>query len=202
MARKLPDTVRFDGVVFRYANYDTPLWVRPNSSPGRWNVAGDPPTQYFSSSANAAWAELARAENLVDAGELAMASTIMWAVDLHTEAIVDYTDFDKAKWAGLSPESLISDDYASCQNERNRLVANGYRGILGPSAALPGAMSLTVFGARAASQWGVLPRLASCMACCAVARGAPADCVRLVEQVRYFGQEHAGHLAYVRELER
>jgi RES domain-containing protein len=199
MARKFPDTIRFDGVVFRYANYDTPLWVRANSSPGRWNSSGDPPTQYFSSNANAAWAELARAENLVAAEELTMVRTVMWAVDIHAEAIVDYTDFEKARWAGLSPDALVSDDHAVCQAERQRLEANGYRGVLAPSAALPGALSLTVFGPRVSAQWGSTPRLASCVPCCAVARGAPTDCDWLVQQVRYYGQEHAGHLAYVRD---
>jgi hypothetical protein len=71
---------------FRYSNYDTPFWVRPNTGPGRWAVPEDGPTQYLSLHPDGAWADLARRENLRTESELATVRTKIWiAGDAHAD---------------------------------------------------------------------------------------------------------------------
>jgi hypothetical protein len=183
-----------DAVAFRYANYDTPFWSRANTKPGRWHRAGEGPTQYWSRSPDGTWAELLRAENLRSEDEVALVRMRIWAAAMrHT--VVDYSEFGKAERAGLAPDALVDDDYERCQREGRRLRALGYAGVLAPSAALPGSMNLTLFGARSIAAWGAPTVLASSIAATTVAIGSPRD--GLTGRVRYIGQPHEGYEEYV-----
>jgi RES domain-containing protein len=183
-----PRATTYKGMAFRYSNYDTPLWVRPNSAPGRWHVPADGATQYLSLSVDAAWAELIRAEQLHTEEEVALIRMPMWVLDLHVANIADYGDFDKAEAAGLSPEALIDDDYSFCQEEGQRLRGLGFKGVIAPSAALPGATNITLFGPRVASGWGSPPILASSIPTHQIAVGSPP--AGIVSQVRLRGERH------------
>lgn len=193
MARE-PEMALFDGVAFRYSNYDTPFWVRSNSEPGRWHGSGDGPTQYLSTTVEAAWAELIRAENLGTEPEVSLIKIPMWAAEIHVQRIADYGTFEKAAQAGFPPSALIDDDYGRCQIEGLRLRRAGYQGVLAPSAALPGALNLTLFGAKVASSWGVRPLLASSLPASIIAVGAPPEGV--VEKVRQAGEKHSLYEQY------
>lgn len=176
MARESrPRATTYEGVAFRYSDYDTPLWVRPNSVPGRWHVPADGATQYLSLSVETAWAELIRAEQLHTEETVALIRMPMWVLDLHVASIADYGDFDKAEAAGLSPEALIDDDYTFCQEEGRRLRGLGFKGVIAPSAALPGGTNLTLFGPRVASSWGSPPILASSIPTHQIAVGSPPE---------------------------
>jgi RES domain-containing protein len=191
-----PPTVALESkVVFRYANYDTPLWVRPNTNAGRWQAAGDPPTQYFCLTPEGAWAELARAEELRTERDLGLARTVIWAIEVSQAMIVDYSTFDRAEAAGFPPEALIDDDWSRCQQEGKRLRDLGYLGVLAPAAALPATTNLTIFGAKVMSTWGVPSLLASSMPVCAVARGTAAF-TDLTTKVRFYGDEHPAYKAF------
>src|SRR5262245_52413860 len=110
-----PTTGFFGQTAFRYANYDTPFWVRDNRSNGRWHVVGDGATQYLSLHPDAAWADLARRENLRNDADLELVRMRMWCVTLTQANLVDYSTFEKAAEAGFDPYALIDDDYAACQ---------------------------------------------------------------------------------------
>src|ERR1700733_13939954 len=90
------ETIAVAETVYRYSSYDTPFWARPNSQPGRWHSAGDGPTQYLAMSANAAWAELIRNEELTTEEEVVLVSIKMWAVQIERAMVVDYSTFEKA----------------------------------------------------------------------------------------------------------
>lgn len=189
MAREpKPGLAQFDEVAFRYSNYDTPFWVRPNSEPGRWHWVGDGATQYLSTTVDGAWAELIRSEQLRSEQEAARARMPMWVAEVHVQRIADYSTFEKAEAAGFPPDALIDDDHARCQEEGSRLRKAGFQGVVAPSAALPGSNSLTLFGPRIASTWQLRPLLASSIPAMKIAVGAPPE--GILERVRHRGQRH------------
>jgi len=192
--RKAPPVVNVEAVAHRYSSYDTPFWARENTEPGRWHARGDGPAQYLSLSTDGAWAELIRNEELRTEDEVTMVSVAMWAVAVNQAMIVDYSSFESAEAAGFDPEALVDEDYGRCQREGARLRKLGYGGIRAPSAALPGAINLTLFGPRMASTWDRPPLLASSLPASVIAKGAPPP--GLVAHVRQIGAPHAGLVAH------
>ena len=148
-----PQRIDYDDVAFRWSDYDVPLWTRPNSSALRWNRARQEATQYTSLTPEGAWAELIRAERLLSTDELRLVSMPMWVLSVHETNLADYSTFEKAQTAGFPPEALVSEDYERCQAEGDRLREMGFRGVMAPSAALPGAVNLTLFGRRLSVRW-------------------------------------------------
>jgi RES domain-containing protein len=183
-----PQVTQFEDVAFRYSNYDTPFWVRPNSDPGRWHRVGDGPTQYLSTTVAGAWAELIRAEGLRAESEVALVRMPMWVAEIHVQRIADYGTFERSEEAGFPPDALVDDEYGRCQDEGLRLRQAGYQGVLAPSAALPGKQNLTIFGPRVASTWQVPPLLASSIPATKIAVGSPPE--GIVEHVRHIGERH------------
>jgi RES domain-containing protein len=195
MAReKPPPVVDVNTIAHRYSSYDTPFWARENTQLGRWHGRGDGATQYLSLSTDGAWAELIRNEELTTEDEVAMVSVQMWVVAVNLAMIVDYSTFEQAEAAGFDPEALVDDAHARCQHEGARLRQLGYNGVLAPSAALPGAINLTLFGARMASTWNRPPLLASSLPASVITKGAPPP--GLLAQVRKIGATHRGLVAY------
>jgi RES domain-containing protein len=187
--RRAPATTTFEGVAFRYSNYDTPFWVRPNTQPGRWHFVGDAPTQYLSSTAEGAWADLIRSEDLRSESDVAMVRMPLWQARVDQSYVVDYSSFELAERSGFAAEALIDDDQERCRAEGKRLRDLGYAGVIAPSAALPGATNLTLFGPRVSISWDSAPTLASAIPAAVVTRGAPPQ--GLVARVRFRGQTHA-----------
>ncbi len=194
--RAAVQTATVDDVAFRYSNYDTPFWVRPNTMPGRWHNAGDGPTQYLSMSTDGAWAELIRNENLRSEEDASLVHMTMWQARIDQSYVVDYSTFELADAAGFPVEALVDDDQTRCRAEGIRLRQLGYNGVLAPSAALPGAVTLTLFGARVSTSWDHRPQLASAIPAAMLTRGAPPG--ELVKRVRFRGQSHSGLAAYTR----
>lgn len=189
MAREpKPKLVRFEEIAFRYSNYDTPFWVRPNTESGRWHKSGESPTQYLSATVDGAWAELIRAEGLRSEREVSLIRMPMWAAEVHVQRVADYSSFEKAEAAGFSAEALIDDDRSRCQEEGGRLRGAGVQGVLAPSAALPGSLNLTLFGPRIASTWQGPALLASSIPAVTVAIGSPPEGIG--PRVRHRGDRH------------
>lgn len=192
---KLPLSGLGTVTAYRYSNYDTPFWARQNSIEGRWHVPNDGATQYLSLAPEGAWADLIRHENLVSEDEAAQVRMTLWEARADLGSVVDYSTFAGAADAGFSPEALVDDDYAACQEEGRRLRELGYAGVLAPSAALPGAVSLTLFGPRRAIAWNETPILASAIPARPLGVGGPPP--ELVDRVRKFGEVHSGLQAFV-----
>ncbi len=195
-----PEPVEFDEVAFRYSNYDTPFWARPNSELGRWHRVGDEPTQYLSTTVEGAWAELIRTAEISSEPEVALVRMPMWAAQIHLNCLADYGTFEQAAAAGFPPDALVDEDYSRCQEEGQRLRAAGFQGVLSPSAALPGTTNLTIFGARIASSWNASPILASSIPATEIAVGSPPE--GIVDRVRQRGTSHASLEAYLQASRR
>lgn len=185
-----PKRVAYDDVAFRWSDYDVPLWTRPNSNALRWNRARLNATQYTSLSPDGSWAELIRSERLFTPDDLRLVSMPMWVLKVHETNLADYSTLEKADDAGFSAEALVSEDYERCQIEATRLRGLGFRGVLAPSAALPGAVNLTLFGRRLAVPWDYpeTALMASFIPAKRLAVGRPPD--ELLPLVRQRGERH------------
>jgi RES domain-containing protein len=184
-----PQSTEVTGVFFRYSSYDVPFWVRPNTTDERWNRAGDGPTQYLSVTADGAWAELIRNENLHSEADLRLVNMPLWQVEIEQSSVADYRDFEIAEEAGFPPEALIDDDQSRCREEGLRLRKAGFTGVLYPSAALPGELNLVLFGPRILLPWGAPRILASGVPAMRLTVGAPPPDV--LPRVRHVGARHA-----------
>lgn len=193
--RGLPTIDLVDTIAWRYSNYDTPFWARANTRDGRWNASREASVQYLAMEPNGAWAELIRAENLRSEAEAATVRMPLWVAAVN-EVLVDYSTFEKAEAAGFPPEALVDDDWTKCQDEGRRLRDHGYGGVVTPSAALPGATNIVIFGPRILWEWRRPRVLAATIPAAVAAIGAPP--VGLVERVRHVGDEHAGYAEYAR----
>jgi RES domain-containing protein len=188
--RRPPGFVSWVGVAYRATSYDVPLWVSPNRRAGRWNIAGHGCTQYFCLDAEAPYAEMLRAENLRTEAEARTFFSHLWQVRIDDGAIVDYSTFEKAEDAGFPAEALVEDDHERCQAEAEFLKSHGAGGLLSPSAALPGSISLTLFGPRVQGKWDSTVELASMLPTQRLLRGSPPP--DLVHRTCYYGQDHSG----------
>jgi RES domain len=114
----------------------------------------------------------------------------MWVLKIHETNLADYSTFEKAEDAGFPPEALVSEDYERCQVEAERLRKRGFRGVLAPSAALPGAVNLTLFGRRLSVAWDYpqASLMASFIPAKRLAVGRPPD--ELLPMVRQRSQQH------------
>jgi RES domain-containing protein len=194
--RRLPPAVAFDDVVYRWSDYDTPLWARPNTTAQRWNRTREGPTQYASLAPEGAWAELIRAEDLTTVAEIQVVHMPLWILRVRETRVADYATLEQAEAAGFSPDALVDDDHERCRAEGTRLREHGFRGVLAPSAALPGTVNLTLFGARLAVEWDCREerRLGSFVPARQLAVGRPPD--DLLPRVRQHGRPHAGLAAH------
>ncbi len=186
--------VRWTGDVYRATTYDVPLRVTPNRRAGRWNLPRHDCTQYFCLDSQAPYAETLRAEDLRTEAEAATFRTVLWQVRVDEGAIVDYGTLEKAEAAGFPAEALVEDDHERCQAEAERLKTFRARGVLSPSAALPGSVNLTLFGPRVEAAWGRPVQLASMLPVQRLVEGHPPP--GLTGRVRYYGERHAELVEY------
>lgn len=180
----------WSGAAYRATTYDTPLWVFPNRRGGRWNQPHSRETQYVCLDVETPYAEMLRAENLRTQSDSDTYETTLWQVHVEEGAIVDYGTFEKAQAAGFAPDALVDDDHRRCRAEADRLYGLGARGILSPSAALPGGVNLTLLGPRVEVAWQTPIHLSAMVAVQRLSEGhAPTG---LVGRVRFYGETHEG----------
>lgn len=195
MGREPPLLRAWEGTAFRATTYDVPLWVRPNRRGGRWNVPGRTCAQYLCLDADAPYAEMLRALGLRGAEEAAMLRLCLWEVELHEAAIADYSTFELADAAGFPADALVDDDHDRCRREAEHLMRHGARGVLAPSAALPGATSLTLFGPRVEVAWGTQPKLSSEVPVRRIGGKGPPP-LDVIGRVRHYGEPHPDLVRY------
>jgi RES domain-containing protein len=131
-----------------------PLWRpgskrHPSTQPSaRWHREGEGYAQYCSLETDGAWAELIRWEHIRSEAERQAYRARLWQLWPQETDIADLSTFDQIEACGLEPAIFIDDDHAACQELGDELRAAGYRGVLAPSASLPGVVNLTLFGGR------------------------------------------------------
>lgn len=162
-----------DRVAFRWADYDTPFWARSNRSEGRWNALGDGPTQYWCLDPVAPWAELARHEGLREEAELDLLRATLWAARWSVGPLADLGTFEKAEAWGVEPRVLVNDDHRRSRALARMLRERAFAGLLAPSAALPGSVTLVVFRPRIRAEFDATPRLTAFVPADVAAIGRP-----------------------------
>jgi RES domain-containing protein len=183
-------------IAYRISDWDTPLRVNPNRSPGRYNFAEAPATQYLGLHPLTPWAEYLRANDLRDTDRLAERRLRIWVAQLDLSCALRI-GFDNANDFGLDPEDLVGDDHRPCQ-----LLADRFRAELGapstivvPSAALPGTEIAVIFGERVEIPYGWVPIDEGDIPVSVIAeRSQPPP--GLSSLVRYRGEEHKGLAAW------
>jgi RES domain-containing protein len=176
---------RCRGVAYRATTYDTPLWVSPNTRPGRWNHPEDGTVaQYCTLDVASALAEMVRLENLREADDAGELRVSIWELRIDEGAIVDYSTPERAAKQGFAWEPLVADSWDECRTEGMRIVEAGGRGVLAPSAALPQGVALTLFGPRTEIAWETEPSLSIQIPARHILHGAPGE--HLVRDTRFF----------------
>lgn len=154
-----PDFIEVRATVFRWADYDTPVWSRPNSKAGRWNRVGPGRSaQYWTYSPETAWAEALRAQGLTDEADIAEMRSKFWVGQICMSDIADLTDTAWRAWIGLRDEDLVGDDWSACQDAADALRDAGANGIVTPSAALPDKLTLVIFKRMIRGDWVESPQ--------------------------------------------
>lgn len=138
-------------VAYRVAAFGRPLRGEPSRIEGRFHRADQfEPTQYACLHPLGPWAEFMRAHDLRTQEQVAMIRQRAWALQIDLEPLTRVS-FETTEAFGVSPAQLVGDDYRPCQALADSLRAEGARGMIVPSAALPGTENVVLFGARASA---------------------------------------------------
>jgi hypothetical protein len=175
-------------IVFRHADPRFPfLWESSAQPAARWHGEGEGPVGYFSATADAAWAEFLRHEEIRDPADLPGVRRALWAVQVEE---VPETRPRLARDVSVGPPAT----YAECQAEAHRLREAGATGLVAPCAAVKENTASgfrTDGGLRPARRgrertivlFGRRPDLVGWAAC---AEGRPRD--DLLDRVRHFDE--------------
>jgi RES domain-containing protein len=128
-----------------YHNAGTPA---PDQESGRWHRKGEDYAQYLALSPLGAWAECARYYSVRSARQAREIKRNLWLVFARERRVADLSSFDRYDACGLDPAIAVDPDQTASRDLADELRAGGFRGVLSPSAALPGVLNLTVFGER------------------------------------------------------
>lgn len=184
-----PSLCSFAGVAYRATTYDTPLWVFPNRRPGRWNDPADGTiVQYCCLDPAAPLAEYARHEDLRRPEDAIEARVGLWQLRIREGAVLNLSTPELAEEHGVRWSDLVADDPVACRELGGEAVSNSARGIIAPSAALPGSSTLVLFGARSELSWERPARLSVQVPARRLLTGAPQPGV--LRGTRYRGDDY------------
>jgi hypothetical protein len=117
-------------ICYRHADPRLPFLVERASQPSaRWHENGEGPVQYFSDTADGAWAEFLRHEEITEPKDVSTVRRALWAVELPDGG------FDNAE---LPVEVLTGgpETYPACREEGRNIRARGAPGFVAASASL------------------------------------------------------------------
>jgi RES domain-containing protein len=179
-------------VGFRISDWDSPLRPSSHRTPGRYHRAGSPPTQYIALHPLAPWAEYLRYHDLRKPEDVAERRLAVWAIRVDLANAVEIGFENSFEDFNIKRGDLVGDDYTECQELADRLRADASepKEIVVPSAALPGARNLVIFGARESIPYQWTPVDTGDLPACVITRASkPPD--GLLERVRFSGEGHA-----------
>lgn len=176
-------------ICYRVADYLTPLRAsQAQRRPGRFHRGTeDEPTQYLCLHPLGPHAEAMRRFGTRTSKAARRLDLRTWALKLPDEGLIDL-EFDE-RW--------VADDWAACQELGDMLRESGSRGVIAPSAALPGTKNVVLFGSFSASPYGLPFRVGEIPASITGEHGCALG--TLVELVRFRGQPHPGRDFVFRE---
>lgn len=167
--------------LFRYCVDESPFWVLPNGRAGRWNNAGEQPTQYWSATPDAAWAELIRREGLEAEADPDLVRMPIWACRAPVAGLIDLRNAWAREAAGITEAELVSDDWSPCQR-LSAALRGSCSGVIAPSPVLDGHANVTMFGPRRMIDWRGRTALPSSIPACIASVGRPRP--GLLDEVR------------------
>jgi hypothetical protein len=175
-------------VCYRFADFGTPLRTVPARQPARFSAPDEPePTQYLSLHPLGPHAELVRNNDFRSREQILAIRTRTWALQLDLDGVPEIT-FDNAGAFDVTARDLVADDHTACRRLATRLRAR-HRGVIVPSAALPGTRNVVLFGARVAAPYVVEPVTPLDVPASITAQdGRPL--LSLLELVRFKGDPH------------
>jgi RES domain-containing protein len=147
----------FEAVVFRATAFYEPLWGFPNTTGGRYNVAGRFPAQYLSLHPMTPWAELMRNLNRRTPEQARAMRVPVWAFRIGLADDPEPITFDTMGAYGLDPDDLVADDQTATRALGTALYDGGVTSLLAPSAALPGTTNLVVLRPAAITDFHAEP---------------------------------------------
>lgn len=100
--------------------------------------------------------------------------------------------FENAETLGVTPEDLVAEDYAACQDLADRARADGELALNVPSAALPGTNNLILLGPRVLIPWQLAPVDSGLDTPAAVTADHARAPLAVLPHVRWRGAPHAG----------
>jgi hypothetical protein len=174
---------------YRQADYLTPVRAsQAQRRPGRFHRGTeDEPTQYFCLHPLGPHAEALRRFGARTREAARRLDLRTWALRVPGADLIDL-EFDE-RW--------VADDWSACQELGDLLRESGARGLIAPSAALPGTKNVILFGPFSASPYDVELRPGEIPASITGEHGSAL--ATLVERVRYRGQAHPGRDFVFRE---
>ena len=116
----------------------------PAVTDGRYHRVGGTGVWYASDREQTAWAELFRhfTSTGVDPFEVRRR---VGAAEVHDLEVLDLCDASVRAALGVGYDDLVGDDHVKSQEVAERARAEGYEGLLAPSAAVHGGKTLVVF---------------------------------------------------------
>ncbi len=174
----------------------------PSQPDGRWHRSGEGYAQYLALEAAGAWAELIRYERIRAHVRAREYERNLWLVHVEESDIADLRSFAHYTDCGLDPRTAVA-EHVHAQALAEELRADGFRGLLSPSAALSGATNLTLFGERyekvllASPEGWANPQPGVRLACNLLATASPPS--ELITQTCFVGFEHDAYREYLRE---
>lgn len=157
--RPHPGFMSVEGTLFRCADYDTPVWSRPNDLSGRWHRADRQiSAQYWSYSPLTAWAERLRFGGITDEADVLEMRGTLWVGQFRFTAIANLADDAWRDWLGVTEDVLIEDAHDRCQEIAATLRHCGASGLIAPSAAFPNGLNLAVFKRLVRGDWREQPQ--------------------------------------------
>lgn len=173
-----PSTISVDTVAYRGVSGLRPLWWTPNLGFGRWHGTAQPrPVQYLCTHPMGPLAEQARHAGTRTPEELRQLRRNLFALRVRLDGVM-VLDFERASALGLDPGALVGppSSYPLCSRWLGEALRTWpeVRGLLTPSAALPGTETLVVVGKRHPFPYLSEPRRVADIPCAAAALDAHA----------------------------
>jgi hypothetical protein len=175
-------------ICYRQADYLTPVRAtQAQRRPGRFHRGTEEePTQYFCLHPLGPHAEAMRRIGARTSEQARRLDIRTWAVNV-PDGLIDL-QFDD-RW--------VDDDWNACQELGDMLRESGKRGLIAPSAALPGTKNVILFGPFSASPYDAPVRAGEIPASITGEHGCALE--TLVALVRFRGQRHPGRDFVFRE---
>jgi RES domain-containing protein len=140
------DPVPVRGVWYRHVPHRGRVWWRADPPPsGRWQRGAVVAGFYLADSRDTAWAEWYR-----QLGELGLRPEHqlprdLWRLRVDLDRVADLSDGERLRVVGLSPPMPTRREWPAFQAVGEQLHAEGWRGIIAPSAAGPNRRILCLF---------------------------------------------------------